>query len=350
MIAITMENEIYIYGDNFFGQLGNEIENFKEFTKLKNKIGNIIYLDVSNTCTLIVNERKEVFISGYLKDCIMCNKFTKINILLNEDFKMLKCGMNGIFIVMKDNSCNENYDKILYLKQITKFNETNKKMINLKQILIESIGTNIENKVKTLPIIYNTLVILTENGQVFYCNLNNFITKTNICPNHLKKADFPFIVKEIASNQLSLFLLSHKNKIYKSTNLENNTITCDKKLKEKIENIYTSDNYLVCNTKFNNFLYIFNYFVKKQENNQYSLIKLDENLRGQYIYPIVLKDEIFIVTSNYKINVERNSYIIHVGFCKNLFKKVDTAELSDIIIIFCNDTVQKKRKRSVYEY
>ncbi|KAL9643311.1 hypothetical protein ABK040_014766 [Willaertia magna] len=106
IVIVTIDNDVYVYGNNEDHQLGlkEEIKNVTDFTKIDYiNFGNIKFLQCSEDSTLIVNDLNQFYFTGYiffLNEII--EQFTLNEIKLSESIKKIENGLYHFIILSMD--------------------------------------------------------------------------------------------------------------------------------------------------------------------------------------------------------------------------------------------------------
>jgi alpha-tubulin suppressor-like RCC1 family protein len=168
-IILNENNEVYVHGNNQCGQLGlGDYNDRKVYTKLEHNLGKIKNIYCGANHNIILNENNEVYVCGNnyfgqlgLGDCNDRNTYTKLehdfgkikniycgyyhNIILNENNEIFVCGYNEFGQL----GLGDNNDREVYTKLKHNFG-------NIKDIYC---GTN-----------HN--IILNDNNELFVCGVN----------------------------------------------------------------------------------------------------------------------------------------------------------------------------------
>ncbi|KAL9657091.1 hypothetical protein ABK040_002717 [Willaertia magna] len=303
-MVVTDEGRVFVKGWDLYGQLGTELEN--------------VY-------SIIVTENNEIYFSGrfkYLFNDKAINKFTKVELNINENIKLVRCFKEDIFIVTENNN--------IYLIGDNKFNQS--ELIEEYFIKIDKFIDNNNNDMKSfLQIVdafsFSDFYILGLNGDIYRYNENQYFIKI----------DLPFKVKKMLQfykwSTDSIFL-TDKNELYLifenyKTQLIINDINFKKiKIVEDCLFVTTKDNKIFYNTVFN---------VSRKES-----MKLLCTVNN-YKYIQFIDKHIYY--NNYKININKikitnllnYTYNFNMDNIFNLLKNKYLYNQSDLINIILNN-------------
>ncbi|KAL9656327.1 hypothetical protein ABK040_005094 [Willaertia magna] len=337
LIIVTNDNTIFVKGLNTNGQLGlgDSIKriNFESFKFHEN----IKLFEFPEFYSLILTENNEVYFAGvffYLFNRNKITKFTKVDIKLKENIKFIKCFIDSIYLITKNNliyALGYNDDKSLGLdeKEYFEFTEINKFIIDDNNNFI----TNLEIKdIKNyLYKLHYFTIILDCNGDIFRCGgcKNNMIT-------YFTKLNLPFKIKIVTGyHEIQyIYFLNEFNEIYKITieNFLNLNVNIDNFIKINIPNSLNIKNINLSRST----LFIFdynnniNYIYKENEvkklnfkiNSKYCSI-----LRFQYIF---LTD--YKVNSKVHLNYSNLDYLLNNNFnINNIFNLLNKKYINNQI-------------------
>jgi alpha-tubulin suppressor-like RCC1 family protein len=258
-IILTENNELFVCGNNYHGQLGlGDYNNRYTYTKLENNFGKIKNIYCGNCHNIILNENNELYVCGYsyfgqlgLGDYNNRNTYTKLehnfgkikniycgdyhNIILNEYDELYVCGNNcGGQLGLGDNKDRNTYAKLKHnfgkIQNIfcggfhsIILNENNELYVcgfnDCGQLGLDdnnNINTYIElkhnfGKIKNIYCEANNSFILNENNQIFVCGDNYYGQLGlghNINSNTYKKLEHNFrkIIYIYSGNSHSIIL------------------------------------------------------------------------------------------------------------------------------------------------
>ncbi|KAL9656066.1 hypothetical protein ABK040_007684 [Willaertia magna] len=340
-IILTTNNNIYIYGNNQNGQLGQgsfepSIRNVKI---LKENFGLIKIIECGGYSTIILNEMNEMYFSGNFRNS-KYYKFPKLNNNLNN-IKMLHCTDEYLYLITENE---------IFFTEIENYNLIVKK----KKIFL--------NGIKDLQFGELFTVLLDKTGVVHV--LQKYIT-TNEEEEQFTTLNLNFKIKQIAVYPLGYLLLNEFNEIFGfggnehgelGFNCEENkdftTITKLNIIDNNITNIFHSyghyniisskDSNLYASGKSNNGVFgICNNDCKTCEYDLGGLFDcycIDEfteiylpGTNGKYIYPILCEYFLFFVITYYPLKNETDGdYYLQ----RNCYQKLQNKQqLNDITIL-----------------
>ncbi|KAL9642378.1 hypothetical protein ABK040_007375 [Willaertia magna] len=328
-IIVLNNNEVYGKGNNEVGQLGLSSQecypDAEEFTKLKvEHVGNIKYATCGDYSIVIVNDKNEVFNSGYFSGKFGPFGFTKVLDLNHyniNNFKFIRANSRAIFIVCNDGvyAMGSNKEGILGLVD------------NLG--VIEELTKISDKNVADLKLGCSHTVLLDQYGVLFVTGYNGFGElglNDKIQRNAFTRVDLPFKVELISCGQRCTTILNQYGEVYVTGSNQNGQLGVGDNvprytftkidLKEKVK-------YILCEFKFNMILTENNNLFVSGRNYQECLgipeefckeehfvpyldvftkvdLEINDNLRtkDKFIYPILFCQKIYCVTSDKKLD------------------------------------------------
>ncbi|KAL9650374.1 hypothetical protein ABK040_016441 [Willaertia magna] len=388
IVIITKYNNIYSYGNNNKGQcgIGNIVYDFVDtFTKINdltfsdktiinNKFQEITHLECNRSATMIVNNYNEIHFTGEfdLDRFVYKNlqhHFIHIHTFINDKINILRLG-SKFFVI----STISNNSELLLCTSL------HKKVTCFKH--------NLSNKITEIVVSDNLILIMDSLGNIYFKECQFTYNNNPKFEEEFKKVDLSFKVKKIAiGDPFHIFILNENNELFgkgsnnygllglSTNNLNYSDFTkivienCDTK---NILNIYTSFHGYTIITTINNEIFICGSNEKERfinENNKackykskfYSnefsgyyvdkFIKLDYfETNKKFIYPLLLRDEVFVLTSKYKLNGRLDEEENYLG--EELSKRLQKEIYCDCNLVYsvngycCN---LKKRNRNIFE-
>ncbi|KAL9652629.1 hypothetical protein ABK040_003932 [Willaertia magna] len=355
VVIATKANHVIVYGRNEFKQLGtgdNRIR--KEFTFVEHFNDKIKFLECGNSFTIIVNNFNEFYISGILSRVYKTSYFTEMKLFFSDNIKFIRCGNNCLFIITKNNAIygigSNEYGKL----GLTLSDETD---IITKLTQIKEESNSIE--IKDLQCNNHRTIYLDSLGQIFvtganYCGQLGTNNSNNL--DKFTKIDLPYKVKQISCTSGSTLILNENNELFitghnKYGELGNISDENDcfprftfikVNFKEgEINKIYNSYDFYCMFTTSNNLIYVSGINNKEALGIKEKHCKISrEQARyldtftkmecfytdRKFIYPILLIDKIFIVTSDYEMNSDEEENTIAL----KCFISLNNEQLTDI--------------------
>jgi alpha-tubulin suppressor-like RCC1 family protein len=216
-MILNMENELFACGLNMYGQLGlGDEENRSNYTKIENNFGKIKNIYSGGHHNIILNMDNELFVCGYnysgqlgLGNNLSRNTFVK----LNHNFGIIKnvyCGHDFNYILNMNNElfvCGSNKEGQLGLGGIRKID----KYVQLKH----NFGL-----IKNIFCGGYYVIILNMDNELFVCGDNFYYQlglgdKTNKNINEYVKLEHKFgIIKNICCGSHHNIILNMKNELF----------------------------------------------------------------------------------------------------------------------------------------
>ncbi|KAL9642799.1 hypothetical protein ABK040_009874 [Willaertia magna] len=336
IIFLTVNNNIYVYGSNEYGELGNlQIKKTKTIEKLNYNFGLIKLIECGNYSTFIVNKENHLYFTGhYLFNKL--SEFTRFNDITIMDIKFIRgSSFNNYFI-----SDNKVYFIDLDLQK--------------KQYFVEGIQI-FENGIKDLQCGSKTILL----------DKQSFVYLLPDKEKEFKKVDLNFKVKQIACYNSGCLILNNFGEVFGMgdnnfgelgfDNIENDCFTQFTKLtipeNLNVKNIFTSfGDYNIIYTANNKFyatgLSSDEMFGIKQKDckigpaimmddfesffiDKFTEVKLVSSEK-KYIYLILNFTMVYFIKSGYPL-LENENYLQ-----PNCFQKFKNKQLLDIKIKLSN--------------
>jgi alpha-tubulin suppressor-like RCC1 family protein len=168
-IILTENNELYVFGDNTYGQLGLGDYDYREvYTKLEHNFGKIKNIYCGSNHNIVLNENDELFVCGWnyygqlgLGDISRRNIYTKLEHNLGK-IKNIYCGASNNIILNENNE--------LYV-----CGGNNMGQLGLGDYDYREVYTKLEHnfgKIKNIFCGANHNIILNENDELYVCGSN----------------------------------------------------------------------------------------------------------------------------------------------------------------------------------
>ncbi|KAL9644739.1 hypothetical protein ABK040_012393 [Willaertia magna] len=317
------------------------------FVKLKENFGNIKFATCGDYNTVIVNDKSELFITGYFDgkstDCFV--KILDLNNYFNE-FKFIRVAKSRSLIIvcgnavygMGDNTFGQLGLDIPYCKDLSKI---------------------FDGHVKDLQCGNTHIVLLDKFECVFVAGSNDngeLGLNDNIQRNRFTLVDLPFKVKKIYCKQKYTYLLNEYGDIYVTG--ENaygqlglgdtqNRFTFTKiELNEKVKYILCeynfsilcshNNNLYVCGCNWREKLGVSEDVCKRTQPHNIPYLdvftKLELEITERYVYPIVFCEKIYCVTSDSRLSYYKDCEEPDI-FNMNCFNSLKRRNLVDIIFV-----------------
>ncbi|KAL9644065.1 hypothetical protein ABK040_005532 [Willaertia magna] len=306
IILITELDEIFVYGYFFNYSSTNRPFYYDQFTKIDfiNTYSKFIYLECRNGYTILLNQLKEIFIGSTTES------FYKRDISFSKEIKFIRCNFLFFYIVTKDN--------VIYKINYKNDNNTLQKVIifeKLYKTILDSIS------IKDLQCGDKHSVLLDVNGYI-YKNGEGEVGQLGLHFNtdRLKdiflKWNLNFKVKKIMCGAKYTIILNENNELFgtgfnnygelglgdNSNRNEFSKILIDN-LNEEINLFNGFFYYTMIGTKNNELFITGSDYFKVFKIFSLNFVKLDSfKTDKNYIYPLLLQSNAFIVCSDYLIN------------------------------------------------
>jgi alpha-tubulin suppressor-like RCC1 family protein len=191
-IILNENNEIFVIGNNSYGQLGlGDYDNREVYTKLEHNLGKIKNIYCGGFHSIILNENNELYVCGFngsgqlgLGDCDNRNVYTKLEHNLGK-IKNIFCGTYHNIILNENNE--------LYVCGYNEFGQ-----LGLGDCDDINVYTKLEHNLGKIKNIYcgaNHSVIINDNNELYVCGDNQcgqLGLGDNKNKNTYTKLDLPF--------------------------------------------------------------------------------------------------------------------------------------------------------------
>ncbi|KAL9643564.1 hypothetical protein ABK040_010177 [Willaertia magna] len=368
IILVTSNNEIYSYGHNQPNSchLGFEehINYLNKFQKVNLNIGEIKLLECSPYFTVFVNKENEVWVFGKewfkknsnnQKQQQFIGKLKNINFQVNE----VKTNLNNIYFITK--STNEIYCCTLDYNKNNKNKKKSTTNYTIELLSLNNYSSSGNIIVKEIQCGEKFCLILDKNGKLYGHGKNEFgqLGLGNKTANNeylqLTEIPLPFKVKRIACLSDSTLILNENNELFGAGSNLNGELGIGELLSESLQftKIPLDDNIKIVTDIYSSFVGFFT--IRTVDNvlyvsgaNENNCLQLDTNLLQNNIFD----DEFFYVTKFTKlIELENDLDFVKILFFDNtiLFLKsnyfIDNG-LSNLLnekVINCYKTLQNQQ-------